>query len=168
MLSQILRHSGFIPFLGRLQRLKTRTKLKYQHVKPVQKGGEKMKKAIWAVFWALVGDFVLLAVNFIPAVGQWTLTYTAFLPLLVGVLFFALGIALLVLTLKGMAAGWLRTFLIMTGAAPIAIPIGFVFLEALPETIANIIFYLILLAFLGIIGSIVLARRQPKEAASTT
>ena len=60
-----------------------------------------MKKAIWPVFWALVGDFLVLAVNFIPAVGQWSLTYMAFLPLLVGVLFFALGIALLVLTLKG-------------------------------------------------------------------
>jgi hypothetical protein len=81
------------------------------------------------------------------------------------VLFLFLGIALLVLTLKGMAAGLLRTFLIMTGAAPIAIPIGFVFLEALPETVANCILYAILLAFLtGIIGSIVLVRRQPKEA----
>jgi hypothetical protein len=124
-----------------------------------------MKKAIWPVFWALVGDFVLLAVNFIPAVGQWSLTYLAFLPLLVGVLFFALGIALLVLTLKGTTAGWLRTFLIMTGAAPIAIPIGFVFLEAAPEMLANIFSCVVLLAFLtGIIGSIVLARRQPKEA----
>jgi len=124
-----------------------------------------MKKAIWPVFWALVSDFLVLAVNFIPAVGKWTLTYMAFLPLLVGVLFFVLGIALLVLTLKGMAAGLLKTFLLMTGAAPIAIPIGFVFLEAVPETIANCILYVILLAFLtGIIGSIVLARRQPKEA----
>jgi hypothetical protein len=135
----------------------------------VQKGGEKMKKAIWPVFWALVGDFLVLALNFIPAVGQWTLTYLAFLPLLVGVLFFVLGIALLVLTLKGMAAGLLRTFLIITGAAPITIPIGFVFLELVPETIANLILYVILLAFLtGIIGSIVLARRQPKEAIRTS
>ena len=125
-----------------------------------------MTKAIWAVFWALVADFAVLAVHFIPAVGQWGLTHMAFLPLLVGVLFFVLGIALLVLTLKSKMAGLLKTFLIMTGAAPIAIPIGFVFLEALPETIANIIFYLILLAFLGIIGSIVLSRRQPKEATS--
>jgi hypothetical protein len=124
-----------------------------------------MKKAIWPVFWALVGDFLVLAVNFIPAVGQWTLTHMAFLPLLVGVLFFALGIALLVLTLQSKMTGLLKTFLIMTGAAPIAIPIGFVFLEAVPETIANCILYIILLAFLtGIIGSIVLARRQPKEA----
>jgi hypothetical protein len=126
-----------------------------------------MKKAIWPVFWALVGDFAVLAVHFIPAVGQWGLTHMAFLPLLVGVLFFALGIALLVLTLKSKMTGLLKAFLIMTGAAPIAIPIGFVFLEAVPETIANLILFVILLAFLaGIIGSIVLARRQPKEATS--
>jgi ABC-type antimicrobial peptide transport system permease subunit len=124
-----------------------------------------MKKAIWPVFWALVGDFVVLAMNFIPAVGQWSLTYMAFLPLLVGVLFFLLGIALLVLTLKGKVTGWLRTFLIMTGAAPIAIPIGFVLLDAAPETLAGIFSCVVLIAFLtGIIGSIILARRQPKKA----
>jgi hypothetical protein len=134
-------------------------------VKPVQKKGKKMKKAIWAVFWALVGDFLLLALNFIPAVGEWTLTFMAFLPFVVFVLFLCLGIALLVLTLKGMEASLLRNFLILTAAAPIAITIGFVFLELLPETMANLIFYVVLLAFLaGIIGSIVLARRQPKKA----
>jgi len=128
-----------------------------------------MKKAIWAVFWALGGDFLVLAVNFIPAVGKWSLTYMAFLPLLVGVLFFALGIALLVLTLKSKMAGLLKAFLIMTGAAPIAIPIVFVLLDAGPETLSGIIFCVILLAFLtGIIGSIVMARRQPKEAIRTS
>jgi hypothetical protein len=132
-----------------------------------EKKGEKMKKAIWAVFWALVADFLILAVHFIPAVGQWGLTHMAFLPLLVGVLFFALGIALLVLTLKSKMAGLLKTFLIMTGAAPIAIPIGFVLLDAAPEMLSGIIFCVIMLAFLtGIIGSIVLGRRQSKEAIS--
>ncbi len=125
----------------------------------------KQNKALWLVFWALVGDFVVLAVNFIPAVAKWSYTFGIFLPILVGVLFFALGIALLVLTLKGKVAGLLRKFLILTGAIPVAIPISFVLLEAIPsETIANCIFYAILLAFLtGLIGSIVLARRQPKE-----
>jgi hypothetical protein len=132
-----------------------------------EKKGEKMKKAIWAVFWALVADFLILAVHFIPAVGQWGLTHMAFLPLLVGVLFFALGIALLVLTLKSKMAGLLKTFLIMTGAAPIAIPIGFVLLDAGPETLANIFSCVVPIVFLaGIIGSIVLGRRQPKEAIS--
>jgi hypothetical protein len=124
-----------------------------------------VKKAIWPVFWALVGDFVVLALNFIPAVARWSYTFGTFLPLLVFALFLFLGIALLVLTLKGKVAGLLRTFLILTGAIPIAIPISFVLLKALPETIANCIFYAMLLAFLaGVIGSIVLARRQPKEA----
>jgi len=155
--------------LGALTAAEDIAKLRYEYVKPQQKAGERMKKAIWPVFWALVGDFAVLALNFIPAVGQWSLTYMAFLPLVVFALFLFLGIALLVLTLKGMAAGLLKTFLIMTGAAPIAIPIGFVFLEAVPETLANIIFYVVLLAFLaGIIGSIVLARRQPKQAIRTS
>jgi hypothetical protein len=62
--------------------------------------------------------------------------------------------------------GLLRKFLILTGVVPVAIPISFVLLEAIPnKTIANCIFYAIVLAFLtGVIGSIVLARRQPKEA----
>jgi hypothetical protein len=124
-----------------------------------------MKKLILPVFWALVGDFVVLVMNFIPAVARWFYTFGAFIPLLVFTLFLFLGIALLVLTLKGKVAGLLRTFLILTGAAPIAIPISFALLQAVPETIANCIFYAILLAFLtGVIGSIVLARRQPKEA----
>jgi hypothetical protein len=127
-----------------------------------------MKKTIWGVFWALVADFLVLVVHFIPAVGQWGLTHMAFLPLLVGVLFFALGIALLVLTLRSKMAGLLKTFLIMTGAAPVAIPVGFVFLELVPETVANLIMFVVLLAFLtGIIGSIVLARRRPKETIRT-
>ena len=125
-----------------------------------------MKKAIWPVFWALVGDFLVLAVNFIPAVGKWSLTLGVFIPILVFALFLFLGIALLVLTLKGKVAGLLRTFLIMTGAVPVAIPVSFILLEAVPnKTIANCIFYAMLLAFLaGVIGSIVLARKQPKEA----
>jgi hypothetical protein len=119
-----------------------------------------MKKLILAIFWALVGDFLILAVNFIPAVGKWSLTFLAFLPLVVFALFLFLGIALLVLTLKGKMTGLLKKFLILTGAAPIAIPIGFVLLEGLPEMIANCIFYVVLLAFLaGVIGSIVLFYR---------
>ncbi|MCJ7653880.1 MAG: hypothetical protein MUO97_01020 [Dehalococcoidia bacterium] len=120
-----------------------------------------MKKLIWLVFWALVGDFIVLAMNCsIPAVAQWSLTFGVFIPLLVFALFLLLGIALLVLTLKGKVAGLLRKFLILTGAVPIAIPITFVLLEVVPETIANCIFYTILLTFLaGAIGSIVLVYR---------
>jgi hypothetical protein len=67
-------------FLGVLTAAEDRTTLKCEHVKSVQKGGEKMEKAIRPVFWALVGDFLVLAVNFIPAVGKWSLTFMAFYP----------------------------------------------------------------------------------------
>ncbi|MCX6008727.1 MAG: hypothetical protein NTW48_01555, partial [Chloroflexi bacterium] len=120
-----------------------------------------LKKLIWLVFWALVGDFIVIAMNCsIPAIAQWSLTFGVFMPILVFVLFFLLGIVLLVLTLKSKMTGLLRKFLILTGAIPIAIPITFVLLEFLPETVANCIFYTILLTFLaGAIGSIVLVYR---------
>jgi hypothetical protein len=138
-----------------------------------------MNKAIWAIFWALVGYFILLAANLFLAPGQWGLICLLSLPVMVSGLFFALGVALIVLTLKSKPAGWLRTFLIMTGAAPIAIPIdipfvfpflllllarilvAFQFPEGILEMTAFFILYLILLTYLtGIIGSIVLARRE--------
>jgi phosphoglycerol transferase MdoB-like AlkP superfamily enzyme len=113
----------------------------------------------------LVGDFVVCALEFIPAVAQWSNTFVVFLPLVVFALFLLLGIALLVLTVRGKVAGLLRKFLILTGAASIVIPVSFAVLEALPPQIANIIFYIILMAFLvGVVGSIVLARRQRKQA----
>ena len=123
-----------------------------------------MRKFVWIVFWALVVDFLWLLVNFIPVVAAWSMTLGVFIPLLAFILFFVLGIALLALTLSSKITGLLRTFLILTGAIPIAIPISFVLLDSAPETIANIIFYSVILAFLaGIIGSIVLSRKGPKE-----
>jgi len=134
-----------------------------------------MKKAIWAIFWVLAGYFILLAANLFLAPGRWGLICLLSLPVVVSGLFFTLGVALIVLTLKSKPAGWLRTFLIMTGAAPIAIPIDILFVfpfilarilvafsfpEGILEMTAFFILYLILLTYLtGIIGSIVLARR---------
>ena len=126
-----------------------------------------MRKFVWIVFWALVVNFLWLLANFIPVVAAWSMTLGVFIPLLVFILFFVLGIALLALTLSSKITGLLRTFLILTGAIPIAIPISFVLLDSAPETIANIIFYSVILAFLaGIIGSIVLSRKGPKEITS--
>ena len=124
-----------------------------------------MKKLIWPIFWLLVLDFMVLLVNAtIPAAAQWSNNYM-FIAILVFALFFLLGIALLLLTLKGKVGGLLKKFLILTASAPIAIPIGFVVLEAVPPLIANIIFWAIVTAFLvGAVGSIVLARRQGKQA----
>ena len=136
-----------------------------------------MKKKIWAIFWVLVGYFILLAANLFVYSVRFLLALEVSV---VSSLFFALGIALIVLTLKSKPAGRLRNFLIMTGAAPIAVPIviplAFPFLVGrilaafpLPQSIlemtAYFILYLILLTYLiGIIGSIVLARREMCQA----
>ena len=124
-----------------------------------------VRSPIWVVFWILVLDFMVLLVNStIPAAAQWSNNYM-FLAILVFALFLLLGIALLLLTLTGKVGGLLKKFLILTASAPIAIPIGFVVLEAVPPLIANIIFWAIVIAFLvGVVGSIVLARRQGKQA----
>jgi hypothetical protein len=124
-----------------------------------------VRSPIWVVFWILVLDFMVLLVNAtIPAAAQWSNNYM-FIAILVFALFLLLGIALLVLTLTGKVGGLLKKFLILTASASIAIPVGFVVLEAVPPLIANIIFWAIVIAFLvGAVGSIVLARRQGKQA----
>jgi hypothetical protein len=119
-----------------------------------------VKKLILAIFWALVGDFVVLAVNFIPAVGKWSLTLGVFIPIIVFALLIFLGIELLVLASRIKETGLLKKFLILTGAVPISIPISFIFLEAAPEMVANCIFFITMIAFVvGIGGSIVLVYR---------
>ena len=117
------------------------------------------------MFWLLVLVFIDLLVNStIPAAAQWSNNYM-FLAILVFALSLLLGIALLLLTLTGKVGGLLKKFLILTASAPIAIPVGFVVLEAVPPLIANIIFWAIVLAFLaGVVGSIVLARKHPTQA----
>ena len=127
----------------------------------------KIRSAIWVFFWLLVLDFTVLLVNAtIPAAAQWSNKYM-FIAVLVFAVFLLLGIALLILTLTGKVSGLLKKFLILTASAPIAITIGFVVLEAVPPLIGNIIFWAIAMAFaVGVVGSIVLARRQPKAPAS--
>ena len=128
-----------------------------------------VRASIWVVFWILVLDFMVLLVNStIPAAAQWSNKYM-FIAILVFTLLLLLGITLLLLILTGKkVGGLLKKFLILTASAPIAIPIGFVVLEAVPPLIANIIFWAIVTAFLvGVVGSIVLARRQGKQASHT-
>jgi hypothetical protein len=121
------------------------------------------EKLIWSIFGVLVLDFMVLLVNStIPAAAQWSNNYM-FIAILVFALFFFLGIALLVLALKWKVEGLPRNFLILTGAAPIAITIGFVVLEAVPPLIANIVFWAIVIAFLvGVVGSIVLSIKSER------
>jgi hypothetical protein len=131
-----------------------------------------MKKTMWAIFWVLVGYFILLAANLFVCGIRFLLSLEVSV---VSGLFFALGIALIVLTLKSKPAGWLRNFLIMTGAAPIGIPIDiplafpflagrilavFPFPQSILEMTSYFILYLILLTYMtGIIGTIALERR---------
>ena len=123
------------------------------------------RSPIWAVFWILVLDSMVLLVNAtIPAAAQWSNNYM-FIAILVFALLLLLGIALLLLTLTGKVGGLLKKFLLLTASASIAIPIGFVVLEVIPPLIANIIFWAVMIAFLvGVVGSIVQARRQGEQA----
>jgi len=74
-------------------------------------------KAGWSIFWVLVGVFTIeMVVIFIGAAN----TYTLFGGM--GILF-SLGVALLVLTIRTGVKGKLKGFLLLTGAAPVAMVI---------------------------------------------
>jgi len=127
-----------------------------------------MGKLIWSIFWILVGDFLFFAINLIPAVAQWSNNFGSFLPLSVFALLLILGVALLLSTLTGRVTGLFRKYLILTASAGVAIPIGFVALEPVPALISDIIFYIIMMAFLaGAVGTIVLAVKR-KSTVTTT
>ena len=73
-------------------------------------------KLSWSIFWALVGVFIVIAgVFFIPAVRE-LLMGLLFL-IISGAVFFLLGVALIVLTVKEKLAGMLKKFFLLTGAS---------------------------------------------------
>ena len=132
-------------------------------------------KLMWSVFWLLVVDFMVCLLGFIPAVAR-LMMGAGFL--LVFALFILLGIALIVLTVRGKVAGLLGKSLILTGAAPVAVVIIFVLAEIIGSIIpgalqnrfgnynaVDLVLFVIMAVFLvGVVGSIVLARRQGKQA----
>ena len=73
-------------------------------------------KLIWSIFWALVGVFVVIvSVFLIPAFSALLAGSILFLsPFAV---FFLLGVALVVLTVKGKVEGTRKKFLLLTGAS---------------------------------------------------
>jgi hypothetical protein len=84
-------------------------------------------KLTWSISWALVGVFVvvvavMVSALFAPAVKR--LFAGGWFFIIAGFLFLSLGVALLVLAVKGKTAGLLRKFLILTGAAATGIPIS--------------------------------------------
>ena len=136
-----------------------------------------------AVFWALVGTFaVIVSEIFVPGVME--LLQGPLLFLLPFAIFFLLGTALLVLTLRQKVEGKLRRFLILTGGSAAGFFVGvllhnflygaavltkeIIVLHYLFEFL-HVAFFLIAtlvcpLAFvIGVIGSIVHFRKQPSK-----
>ena len=140
------------------------------------------ERPIWAIFWALVGIFTLMqTVLFVPAFGE--LLMGGLFLAISGFAFFSLGVALLVLAVKGKAGGLPKTFLIVTGAAAIGIPISIILHNAIyglfihffgegfwdragmgdePFFFMMAIFVCPLGFLVGAVGSIVLAVKRPK------
>lgn len=72
--------------------------------------------SLTVIFWALIGVFGFIFCQFfIPAVRE--LFRGSLLFLLPFIVFFLLGLALIFLTFQEKATGWLKKFLILTGAS---------------------------------------------------
>jgi len=77
-------------------------------------------KLIWSVFWAMVG--VLVIVFGFMVIGPSRLPHGIYLLALLPfmVIFFLLGVTLLVLTVRTKVRGMLKGLLLLTGASPVA------------------------------------------------
>ncbi|MFC1629763.1 hypothetical protein ACFL11_00865 [Patescibacteria group bacterium] len=124
------------------------------------------------IFWALVGVFTVIVSNIIlmPLIPQVLRGYMIFLMFTSWTFFFALGLALIVLTLKKKVEGSLKKFLLLTGASAVGFPV-FVILHNVVDGLLNVeepFFFLLAvivcpLGFLvGAIGAIVLFRKKGK------
>ena len=87
-------------------------------------------KLSWAIFWALVGVFIIVVSVYLIPLAMESLLGPAFL-LGSGILFLLLGAALIYFTLKQKARGWVKRFLLLTGASAVGIPISAVLHNAL-------------------------------------
>ena len=142
------------------------------------------EKLIWSIFWALVAVFAVeMGIMFIgvPIFGR--LAATSFSSALfsgIGVLFqlgvVGLGIALLILAIKAKVERKLKRFLILTGASATGIFVFAILSNLVYALLINFfgfgadfdepVFFIMAtmicpLAFLvGVVGSIILARRQ--------
>ncbi len=77
-------------------------------------------KLRWPTFWALVGVFVIIICLFvIPAFGELLSGSLVFLTPFA--LFFLLGAALIIFSVRGSASGGLKRFFILTGASAVGV-----------------------------------------------
>ena len=132
-------------------------------------------KLMWSIFWVLVGVFVIVAgTMFIPSVGRLTLRLNVFAGWPV---FAALGVALLVLTVKTKVGGMLKKFLLLTGGSAVGLLV-FGILHNVVSALFNTeepVFFIIAtivcpIGFLaGAVGAIVLAiKKKPSVPAGTS
>ena len=73
-------------------------------------------KLSWSIFWALVAVFIVIAGVFLIPVFRELVMGFPFI-IISGVVFFLLGVALIVLTVKEKIGGILKKFLLLTGAS---------------------------------------------------
>ncbi|UCG10585.1 MAG: hypothetical protein JSW30_01745 [Dehalococcoidia bacterium] len=89
-----------------------------------------MMKWSWVVFWLLMGAFLVIdSVFLIPAARELLMGITFLI--VTGAVFLALGVALILLTVKEKVAGALKKFLILTGASVVGIPVSVVLHNAI-------------------------------------
>lgn len=133
-------------------------------------------KLRWPTFWALVGVFLVIVCLFaIPAFGDllsgslWFLSPFA--------LFFLLGVALIIFSVRGSASGWLKKFFILTGASAAGVLVSIALHNLIYGLFADFwasgdeFFFFVMalivcpLGFLvGLVGTIVIGARRLKAA----
>ena len=104
-------------------------------------------KLSWPIFWALVGIFVVIACEFAIPVFR-DLLRGSLLFLSPFVVFFLLGVALIILTVKEKVGGMLKKFLLLTGASAA----GFLFFILLHNAVYGLFIHFFGADFWGRMG----------------
>jgi hypothetical protein len=130
-------------------------------------------KSLWVIFWAMVAVFVII----ICAMFVLVPLRIGFNALAAWPIFFGLGIALIVLTVKKKVEGKLKKFLLLTGASAVGLPV-FAVLHNLVSALFNTeepVFFIIAtivcpIGFLvGAVGTIVLViKKKPSVPMETS
>ena len=135
----------------------------------------QMKKSVRVIFWAMVAVFVIIIgmMSILPALNlPLGLNALAAWPVLA-----ALGVVLLVLTLKTKIGGMLKKFLLLTGASVVGLPVFGILhnvVSGLFNTEEPVFFILAVIVcpigfLVGIVGTIVLAiKTKPSVPAETS
>jgi hypothetical protein len=144
-------------------------------------------KLSWAVFWALIGAFiVIVSIFLIPAFRD---VLVGFLFIIIsGVVFFVLGVVLIFFTVKEKVGGLRKKFLILTGASSVGIIVSVLLHNAIyglfihffgadfwyrvglgdePVFFIMAIFVCPIAFLVGAVGSIVLAIKRLRAAKQT-